>query len=82
MDILKKIFPLSFKVNEVKDLVISILIYIALGVAIAIVGAILAFIPLLGVILAAIVGIIGWVVDLYSLVGIVLAVLVFTKVLQ
>lgn len=82
MDIIKKLFPLSFKSTDVKELVVSIIIYIALCVAVAVVGAIFALIPFVGVILAAIVGIFGWVVDFYSLVGIVLAVLVFTKILN
>ena len=51
MDILKKVFPLSFKyVGEVAQLVIGILIYLVAGIVAGAVIGLLAQIPVLGII--------------------------------
>jgi len=80
MDILKKFFPISFKLaDSVKNLIIGIVIYLLAGlvvsIALSMVGKIL---PFLGLIL----GLVGGVIDLYCTVGIVLEVLVFAKILK
>ena len=72
MDVLKKIFPYSFGVKDVKDLVIKVLVYLVGG---AIVGFVLGLIPLLG-------GLLGTVVNLYTTVGWILAILDHFKVLK
>lgn len=79
MDILKKVFPLSFKyVGEVAQLVIGILIYLVAGIVAGAVIGLLAQIPVLGIIF----GLVGGLVDLYCLAGIVILLLVHFKVLK
>lgn len=78
MDLLKKYFPWSFKAIEVKDLVISIIIYIVIGVVGGLIISLLSWIPIIGWLL----GLVGGLLDLYTLIGIILAVLVFAKVLK
>ena len=78
MDFLKKFFPWSFKANDVKALVISIIIYIVIGIVGGLIISLLSWIPIIGWLL----GIIGGLLDLYTLVGIILAILVFAKVLK
>ena len=69
MDILKKIFPISWKFKgEVKNLVIAIVIYVV-G------GFILGLIPIIGWLLSPI-------ISLYSLAGIVISILLFTNVIK
>ncbi|MBQ4553272.1 MAG: hypothetical protein IJA59_10025 [Clostridia bacterium] len=78
MDMLKKIFPFSFKSKEVKDLVINIVIYLVASIVGGWLLGLLGGIPLLGVIF----DLIGSLFGLYCLVGIVLAVLDFLKILK
>ena len=79
MDLLKKVFPLSFKyADTVANLVIGILIYVVAG---AVVGAILGWlslIPILGLIFSLVSTVLG----IYCLAGIVIEVLLFAKVLK
>ena len=78
MDIMKKLFPFSFKATDVMGLVIALIIYvIGCGICGAVIGF-LAGIPILGIIFS----LLGSIVGLYSLVGIVLTILVFVKVLK
>jgi len=79
MDILKKIFPLSWAfTKDVANLIIGILIYVVGGaIAGAIIG-LLAAIPVIGIIF----GLVGSLIGIYSLAGIVIQILVFTKVLK
>lgn len=81
MDVLKKIFPLSWKfTGSVANLVIGVLVYLVVGiiggVAIGIVG--LIPLPLLGTIL----GLVGGLIDLYVVGGIVIMFLAHFKVLK
>lgn len=78
MDILKKVFPLSFQVNELKSFVISLLIYVVIDVICGFVIGILAQIPLIGLIFS----LLGSIIGLYALVGIILSILVFVKVIK
>ncbi len=78
MDFLKKFFPWSFKANDVKALVISIIIYIVIGFVGGLILGLLSAIPLIGWLFS----IVGGLLELYTVVGIVLAVLVFVKVLK
>ena len=79
MELLKKIFPLSWKyTQDVANLIIGILIYIVGGaIAGAIIG-ILGALPVIGFIF----GLVGGLVGLYAFVGIVLQILVFAKVIK
>ena len=79
MDILKKIFPLSWAyTKDVTNLIIGIIIYAIGGGIAATVFGLLAAIPFIGFIFGAVAGIIG----LYSTAGIVLQILIFTKVIK
>ena len=78
MDFLKKFFPWSFKANDVKALVIAIVIYIVIGFVGGLVIGLLGAIPFIGWLFR----IVGALLDVYTLVGIILAVLVFAKVLK
>ncbi len=78
METLKKFFPHAFKANEVKDLVISIIIYLVIGFVGGLIIGLLSGIPFIGWLFS----IVGGLLDLYTLVGIILAVLVFAKVLK
>ena len=81
MDILKKIFPLSWKfTGSVANLIIGVLVYLLVGiiggVAIALVGIIP--LPLLGTLLS----LVGALIDLYVVGGIVIMFLAHFKVLK
>lgn len=78
MDQVKKFFPLSFRGKELKDLIISIIIYVVAEAIIGVVLGILGAIPVVGIIT----GILGTLVGLYVLAGIVLAILNFCKVID
>lgn len=87
MDMLKKLFPLSFKENaEVKDLVISIVVYVAAmvvaGLIFFLVGSLLGWIPLIGLLLGIVMKVIGVVIEIYCVGGIVLAILDYCKLLK
>ena len=72
MELLKKVFPYSFGVADVKTLVIKILVYVIAGYLL---GFVAGLIPLLG-------GILGTIISLYSTVGWVLVILVYLKVVK
>ncbi len=76
MDMLKKYFPLSFRGKEVKDLVISIVIYIVASAILGVLLGILGNIPVVNLVT----GIVGTLVWIYSVAGIVIAILDFVGV--
>ncbi len=78
MDLLKQIFPLSFKLKDVTALVIAIIIYVVVDVVFGVVVGLLWWIPVIGAVLIAIASLVG----LYTFIGIVLAVLGFCGVLK
>lgn len=86
MDLLKKIFPLSWKYKkEAKDLIIGIIIYLVAGIIGGVLLAIAGLftgIPVLGAILGIVLRAIGAIIDLYVVAGIVIEVLLFAKVLK
>ena len=79
MDILKKLFPVSFRFSDsVANLVIGILIYLVGG---AIAGSVIGFlsgIAVIGIVFA----LVGSVLGIYCLAGIVIEVLVFLDILK
>ena len=79
MEMIKRYFPLSLNIKDVKDLVIKILIYLVLELVVGLICKVIGFVPAVGGIVAWAV---GTVVGLYVLVGIVLAVLDYLKVLK
>ena len=87
MEILKKLFPLSFKeMPDVKSLIIGIVVYLVLailaGVAIFLATLIVGWIPFAGAIIGGLLGILGSLIDLYALAGIIIAILTYTKVIK
>lgn len=79
MDLLKKIFPLSFGAKkDVAALIINILIQLVVAVVVGFIIGIVATIPVIGII----VGLVGGLVDIYFLAGIVLSCLDYFKVLK
>ena len=67
----KKYFPLSFRGSTVKDMVVSILIYMAINVVAGWVLGLLNGIPLIGFVF----NLVAWAISFYTLAGIVFAVL-------
>ena len=86
MDLLKKLFPISWKYkSEAKDLVIGIIIYLVAGIIGGVllgIAGLFTGIPVLGAILGILLRAIGALLDLYVVAGIVIEVLLFTKVLK
>jgi hypothetical protein len=86
MDLLKKLFPISWKYkSEAKDLVIGIIIYLVAGIIGGVllgVAGLFTGIPVLGAILGILLRAIGALLDLYVVAGIVIEVLLFAKVLK
>ena len=78
MDTIKKLWPQAFKANDVKSLVIAIVIYLVADFICGLVIGLLGGIPLIGLIFR----LVGWVAGIYFFVGIVLSVLNFLKVLK
>ena len=78
MDFLKKLLPLSFKATDQDNFIKTLVIYIVAAVAMAVLGMLLGWIPVIGKLLS----IVGYVADIYITGGIVVAILVFTKVIK
>ena len=79
MEMLKKIFPLSFQPKpDVASLVINILIQLVVSVVAGWVVGLVAAIPLIGIIFS----LVGSLLGLYFLVGIVLSCLDYFKILK
>ena len=78
MDKLKQLFPLSFRGTEMKDMIVSIILYIVVAAIASVLIWVVALIPIVNLV----VGIVGTLVDIYVLVGIVLAVLSYFNVLK
>ncbi|MBQ8321749.1 MAG: hypothetical protein IJX92_05235 [Clostridia bacterium] len=78
MDMLKKIFPLSFGVKDLGNLIVKVLIYLVVGIIAGVAIGILAAIPVINLVT----GIAGTLVDLYCVAGIVIAILDYLKILK
>lgn len=78
MDILNKVFPISFKCDTKDNFIKALIIYIIANVAAGIVTAFTASIPVLSFLF----GLASSAVGLYATAGIVISILVFTKVLH
>ncbi len=81
MDILKKIFPLSFRfASDVASLVIGIIIHVVVGI---VVGVLVGIVGLLGLpLLGILTGLVSSLVGVYITGGIVIEILVFAKVIK
>lgn len=82
MDILKKLFPLSFtsKPKDSNSLVRSAILYAVILVAYFLISAILGY--LLGTLVSWLLGLLGTLVGLYGTGGVVLAVLCYCGILK
>ena len=82
MDILKKLFPLSFlsKPKDTNALVFSALLYAAIMVAYFLISAVLGYV--LGTLAAWLLGLLGTLVGLYGTAGIVLGVLIYCGIVK
>lgn len=78
MEVLKKLFPVSFREPTTNNLVVNIIIYIVAGAVVGLVLGILAKIPLIGWIFSIVSSLFG----LYCFIGLVLAILYFLKVIK
>ena len=78
MDMIKKLFPQARQANDVKGLIIAILIYAVINFVGGFVLGLLDAIPLVGFVF----GIIGWALSIYCAVGIIVAILVFLKIVK
>ena len=87
MELLKKIFPFSFKKSDdVANLVISILLHlvaaILAGAVIGLATLIVGWLPVVGAIIGWALGGIGSLIELYVIAGIVIKILVYAKVIK
>lgn len=86
MNILKRIFPLSFGAAEVKELVFKIIIYalmaLGAGLVLLLAGKVVGWIPVLGSMVGGALKLVGWSVEIYLHGGILLLILDYTKVLR
>ncbi|MBP3494324.1 MAG: hypothetical protein J6J83_06925 [Oscillospiraceae bacterium] len=78
MNLLKKLFPFSFKATQLSSLLAAVIVCVLVDVVCGWVIGLVAKLPLVGWIFS----ILGAVIGLYALVGIVVALLVFFKVLK
>ena len=78
MELLKTLFPLSFGIKDVANLIIKILIYLVIGVVVGFVLGLFSLVPVLGLIFS----LLRAIVNLYLLAAIVIAILDFCKVLK
>ena len=78
MDLIKKFFPQAMQAQDVKGLLIAILIYAIVNFVGGIVLGLLDGIPLVGFVF----GVIGWALGIYCAVGIIVALLVFLKIVK
>ncbi len=79
MDLLRKLFPLSFKEKkDIAALIINVLLQLVIDIVLGWIIGIVALIPIVGIV----VGLLGGLVGLYFFVGIVLSILDYFKVLK
>ncbi len=79
MELLQKIFPLSFKyVKDVPNLIIGVLIQLVVGIVAGVLIGVLSMIPIVNIIA----GLVGGLIDLYVFAGIVIQFLVYFKVIK
>ena len=78
LNVIKPYFPQAFKANDVKSLVIALLIYaVVVCIGNPILG-LLSVIPIIGFVFS----VINWVLRVYCAAGIILALLVFLKIVK
>ncbi|MCR4927615.1 MAG: hypothetical protein K5927_06495 [Lachnospiraceae bacterium] len=78
MEKFAKFFPLSTQCTDSDTLVKNVVIYIVAAVVIALVGALLGWVPLVGFVLK----IVLWVCDLYFFIGLILCFLIYFNIIH
>ena len=78
MEKFAKFFPLSTQCTDSDTLVKNVVIYIVAAVIIALVGALLGWVPVVGLVLK----IILWVCDLYFFIGLILCFLIYFNIIH
>ncbi len=78
MEILKKLFPLSFQAQDMAQLIIYCLIYIVAGTILGFVIGLLSKIPILGLIFTLIASLVG----IYIAAGLIILFLYYFKILK
>ena len=73
-----KLFPLSVSCTDSDTLVKNVVIYVVAAVVIGLVGALLGWVPVVGLVLK----IVFWVCDLYFLIGFVLCFLIYFNIIH
>lgn len=78
MDMLKKFFPFSFKSQGLVNFIITLIVYLVIEAVLGWAIAVLAKIPVVGIIC----GLLGSLLGIYVLIGVVLAILNFLKIVK
>ncbi len=78
MEKFAKFFPLSTQCTDSDTLVKNVVIYIVAAVIVALVGALLGWVPVVGLVLK----IILWVCDLYFFIGLILCFLLYFNIIH
>lgn len=78
MNLLKALFPFSFKAKDTVNLVIAIVVYVLFGAVCGLVIGLLSKIPLLGIVFS----LLGSIIGLYGLIGIILTILVYFNLIK
>ena len=86
MDIIKKYIPHAFAADTKERMIGALIIYAAILVAGLVVswliGTLLGWIPLIGIVVGLLLKVAGIIIDVYAVGGIVLTLLVYFKVLK
>ena len=78
MEKFAKFFPLSTQCTDSDTLVKNVVIYIVAAVIVALVGALLGWVPVVGLVLK----IVLWVCDLYFFIGLILCFLIYFNIIH
>jgi hypothetical protein len=86
MDMIKKYLPHAFAADTQERMIGALIIYAVIlvaGVVISwLIGTLLGWIPLIGIVVGLILKIAGIIIDVYAIAGIVLTLLTYFKVLK
>lgn len=78
LEAIKKYFPHAFKANDVKSLIIGLVVYAVIAFVAGLVLGLLGIIPIIGFVF----GVIGWLVEVYCVAGVILTILAFLKIVK
>lgn len=78
MDFIKKFFPISLRANNIKELLITILIYAIVNLVAGFVLGLFSKLPLIGFVASFA----GWLLGAYCAIGIIAALLLFFGILK